>query len=282
MPVSLVTGATSGIGRAAAVELARRGHHVLVHGRRADAVAETVALARAVGRADAVLADLADPVSIAGLPDQVRAVCDRVDVLVHNAGLTLAHRTLTPDGLEATFAVNHLAVFRLTAHLLPLLADGGRVVVTSSRSHREGRIHLDDLQRTTRRWSAYGAYADSKLANLLFVQEAARRLKARGIVVHAVHPGVVATGWGQDDLTFLGWLMRVARPLGVLSTPEQGASTTVFVATDPSALTTTGDYWARQRRARPKLGSLHADQARGLWDVSLELSPGIPAWPEPA
>lgn len=280
MTVTLVTGATSGIGRAAAVELARRGHHVLVHGRRSDAVEEVVAEARAVGRADGLLADLADPEALAGLVPQVRAHVDRVDVLVHNAGLILPRRTLTPEGLEATFAVNHLSVFRLTAWLLPLLADGGRVIVTSSRSHREGRLVIDDLQRERRPWSSYGAYADSKLANLLFVKEAALRLLSRGLVVHAVHPGAVATGWGQDEPTFLGWLMTLARPLRVLRTPEQGAATTVFVATASEALESTGLYWADSRPVRTTAAAVDPGLARALWEASVALSPGLPAWPE--
>ena len=285
--VALVTGATGGIGRAMAAGLAERGARVLLvardRARGEDALQEVTARAHAAGNGgsgEVLLADLSRQADVRRLARAVRertAVdgTPRLDVLVNNAGALFERRQLTPDGVEATFALNHLAYFLLTAELLaPLRAAGAatgdaRVVVVASNAHEAlPRLPLDDLQGA-RRWTPFRAYSISKLANVMFAFALARRLADTGVAANAMHPGVIASGFGVGVTGPFGWLFRLGRPF--FGTPEQGARTGVYLAADPATRGATGGYYKKMRPARSSPASRDVAAQEALWAESERL-----------
>jgi retinol dehydrogenase-12 len=241
-PVVVVTGSSDGIGLETARQLAARGARVILHGRNADKLQVAVAKVRAVADDAVLAAELADLASLAGVRALAERLAERrIDVVVHNAGVFMTARVLTVDGFETTFAVNHLAPFALTHALLagPHADALRRIVNVSSMVHTSGRIDLDDLDGARRPFDGYGAYAASKLANVLFTAELARRVASRGITVNALHPGVVATQ-----------LLRIGFGSHGPDSLEEGARTSVFLALEPSVATVTGGYFVRCRPAR--------------------------------
>ena len=270
---ALVTGATSGIGRATAGELAARGFRVLLvardRGRGEDALREVRARAAHGGSAEVLLADLSRQAEVRALADEVRGRVPQLDVLVNNAGALFDTRQVTIDGVEATLALNHVAYFLLTAELLdPLRAAAAatgdaRVVVVASDAHEAVRsLALDDLQ-LTRNWSPMRAYAQSKLANVMFAYALARRLAGTGVTANALHPGVIASGFATQTGGVLGTLFRLGRPL--MTSPEQGARTSVFLASDPAIAGATGGYYKKQRARRSSGPSYDVAAQEALW-----------------
>src|SRR5215472_2938197 len=229
----LVTGATRGIGLAAAKELARRGASLAIVARsqaRADeAVREVRAASGGAGRVDVLLADLASQASVRRLAADVLARYPRLDVLVNNAGAVYATRQLTEDGIELTWAVNHLAPFLLTTLLLDRLRESApaRIVTTSSRAHVGARIPFDDMAGEHGYGPmGFGRYGQSKLANILFTVELARRLEGSGVTATCFHPGVVATGFNRNNSPFMRFGMSLAGLF--MRSPEKGAETLVW------------------------------------------------------
>jgi len=276
----LVTGGTGGIGGATAAGLAALGARVGVVGRdrgRADAVAAGI---RATGgRVDVFIADLSAQREVRRLADEVLAAYPRLDVLVNNVGGYWAHRHTTEDGLERTFALNHLAPFLLTNLLLPRLRESApaRVVTVSSGAQAMGRIDFDDLQ-AGRAYRGQRAYSQSKLANVLFTYELARRLHGTGVTATVLHPGVVRTAFGQEDSSpWTAAVQRVARRL--LKPPEEGARTSIHLASSPEVEGVSGQYFANQRPKRSSKASYDRAAAARLWDVSAELV-GLTSGPE--
>ena len=279
-PVVLVTGATDGIGRATALELARRGATVLVHGRDAARAVAVIDAVRAAtdGRvapfaAEPFVADLARLTDVRALADAVRARLGRagvprLDVLVNNAGVAFrgAERHRSADGFELTFAVNHLAHFLLTAELRPLLeardrgAPPARVATVASELHARGQLDRDDPAGVRQPLGGGAAYAASKLANVLFARALARRADPRVLVSHALHPGVIRTKLLRDGFGARGG-----------ASVERGAATSVHVALAAAPGATTGGYWVDEQLAEPAPAARDDAAGERLWAASLAL-----------
>ncbi|MEZ4385657.1 MAG: SDR family NAD(P)-dependent oxidoreductase [Nannocystaceae bacterium] len=270
----LVTGATDGIGRQTALELARRGAHVILHGRsEAKLAAARAMIVREVADAslDAVRADLSALDEVRELAAAVGRSYPALDVLVNNAGVYMKSRELSRDGFERTMAINHYAPFLLSHLLLDNLrrARQGRIVNVASVAHTRGRIDLEDLD-FAREWSEYGAYAASKLANVLFTGELARRLEGATVTVNALHPGVVGT-----KLLTEGFEMEGSDSLG------EGAATSVHLALAPEVGGTSGAYFVRSLVADVAASAKDPALARRFYDLSAERV-GVAVLPEPS
>ena len=250
MALVLVTGSSDGIGKETARQLAAAGAEVIVHGR---SKARTDAVAREIG-ARAWLCDFS---SLEAIRDAAAGLPRGIDVLVNNAGVYLTERGLTSDGYEATFQVNHLAPFLLTSLLLPTMSANARIVNVSSAVHASGEIDFDDLMGE-RRFSGYGAYAQSKLANVLFTRELARRQEKA--TANALHPGVIGTK-----------LLRAGFGGFAGASVEEGAATSVYLASSPEVEGVTGRYFVRCRESQPSPRALDDRAAARLWEISERL-----------
>jgi len=266
---ALVTGASRGIGFCAARALAGMGARVLMVCR--DRARGEKARAEIGGDTALHLADLSSQRSIRALAAEVIAREPRLDVLVNNAGGVNGRRELTEDGLEKTFATNHLAYFLLAELLLPLLKQSApsRILNVASTADRGGHIDFDNLQGE-RRYIGWRAYCTSKLCNATFTFELARRLQGTGVTACAIHPGLVASNFGHDGGGFLGAMAKLAIPFSL--TPEQGADTIVWLAALPDASPHHGQYLSRRRLIRAQRQAYDTDVQRRLWEVSERLS----------
>jgi retinol dehydrogenase 14 len=269
----LVTGGTGGIGKATALGLARMGANVAITGRdaaRTDQAAREIRSATGA-QVDVFLADLSAQAEVRRLAEEVLQRLPRIDVLVNNVGGYWNTRHLTVDGLERTFAVNHLAPFLLTDLLLTRLQqhDHARVVTVASHAHAQGRIDFDDLQ-CERSYSGARAYNQSKLANVLFSNELAKRLRGTAITANAVHPGVVSTSFGAEDPgRTQRLLVPVLRPF--MRSAARGAATSIHVASARQLQGVTGGYFANSKpRTSSQRGRDHGAAVR-LWHASAEL-----------
>ncbi|WP_295815850.1 SDR family oxidoreductase [uncultured Deinococcus sp.] len=276
--IVLVTGATNGIGLETARELVQRGARVTIVGRNPDRTAQ---VASAIGAADTVIADLSELRQVRRAAAEITARHGQLDVLVNNAGALFNTRQETREGIEMTWALNHLSPFLLTHELLPLLRRGAtpRVVTVSSGAHAMGRIRFDDpeFRRGYRGWPAY---AQSKLANILFTRELARR--EPWLQANTLHPGLVASGFGSHQGGTFSQVYRVVDRFSL--TPVQGAQTTIHLAADPVAVS--GRYFVTSREVRPAPHALDDGAALRLWDISAARvaagATGMPGrtWPE--
>jgi len=278
--VCLVTGATAGIGLVTARELARRGARVMGVGRSPERCAEAARQIREQTDTSAVeylVADLSAQKEVRKLAEQVKATTGRLDVLVNNAGLIRLQREVTVDGLEMTFALNHLAYYLLTNLLLDTLKASApaRIVSVASDAHKGCKLNFDDLQGETK-YSPWRAYQRSKLANILFTRELARRLDGTGVTANVLHPGYVRTQIFRAE-GFVGWLLRRAAELFAV-TPEEGAQTTIYLATSPDVEGQTGRYFVRQKPVSSSPESLDDASGRELWDVSAKLTGLSSSW----
>ena len=270
----LVTGGTGGIGLATATGLAAMGARVGIVGRsasRGSAAADTIRRSAPSATVDVFEADLTEAAQVRGLAEQVRTAYPTLDVLVNNAGGYFARRHVNAEGIERTLALNHLAPFLLTHELLGVLGAGssGRVVNVSSRAHTMGRIDLDDLQGE-RSYNGWRAYGQAKLANIMCTYELARRLEGRHVSATVLHPGVVHTSFGHEDA---GSFMRLFLPVGerFMKTPEQGAATSIYLATSRAVEGVSGVYFANRRPTRSAKASYDRDLTARLWTVTADL-----------
>jgi NAD(P)-dependent dehydrogenase (short-subunit alcohol dehydrogenase family) len=271
----VVTGATSGIGRATAVGLAKLDSRLILVGRDAGRAEETVAAIRkATGRKDVevVRGDFARLAEVRRVAGELLARTEAIHVLVNNAGVTMMKRTTTPDGFETTFAVNHLAYFLLTGLLLPRLvaaAPGARIVNVASDAHRWGALDLDDLQNE-REYKPMKVYGQSKTANILFTRELARRLEGSGVTANALHPGAVATRLGRGSGPLYDLLQRAISVF--MKSPEQGAETSIHLASAPELAGVNGRYFADKREKEPRPHASDEAIGRRLWLTSEALT----------
>lgn len=272
VPTVVLTGATRGIGRAAAVELARRGAELALVGRDPARVRATAKEARAAAGDAPVhehVADLTRMDEVRRLAGELLERHPRIDVLANNAGAMFTSRHVTADGFEQTFALNHLAPFLLTNLLLErLVASGARVVTTASDAHRGGRLDLDDLQSERGRYSAGRVYGTSKLCNVLFTRELQRR--EPGLAANCFHPGVIRSGFGKNDGRLARLALTVAGPF--LRSPESGAAPLVHLALDPAGAELRGQYVERDRPKPPSAQAQDDVLAAALWERSAELT----------
>lgn len=271
--VALITGGTSGIGKATAVALAAMGAEVVVTVRNPERGERAVEEIRrdSGGKVTLMLADLAVQAEVRRLAEEFKARYDRLDVLVNNAGLVQSERTETPDGIETTLAVNHLAPFLLTNLLLDLLKASApsRVITVSSEAQRWGKIDLDDLQ-SRRRYRGMPVYGMTKLANIMFTYELAERLGGTGVTANCVHPGGVNTNFGTNNRGIMTLLFRAFKPF--MRSPEQGADTVIYLASSPDVEGMTGKYLSDRKIITASKQAYDEDLRRRLWEVSEELT----------
>jgi NAD(P)-dependent dehydrogenase (short-subunit alcohol dehydrogenase family) len=267
----VVTGATSGIGLASAAALAERGARLVLLARtpsRADEAARAIRVRAPAAEVEVVFGDLAALAEIRRAAPEILARCPRIDVLLNNAGVFYLRRRTSADGFEATFAVNHLAYFLLTNLLLDRLREtpGARIVSVASDAHRfGGPLDFEDLQGE-RRYRPFTVYGRSKLCNILWTRELARRLSGSGVTANCCHPGAVATRLGQTGAL---WTQTLRRVLGLfMLSPEQGARTSVWLATAPELAGTSGRYFSKQREVEASRPARDDTAARRLWEVS--------------
>jgi NAD(P)-dependent dehydrogenase (short-subunit alcohol dehydrogenase family) len=272
----LITGATNGIGKVAALELARQGLTVVLVGRNPAKVADTVQEIKEKSRnpqVDGLVADLSSMAEVRRLAGEFRQKYPQLHVLVNNAGGIFASRQVTVDGYELTFALNHLAYFLLTNLLLDMLKANApaRIVNVSSGAHLGAALDFDDLQNE-RHYSGGGftAYGRSKLENLLFTYELARRLEGSGVTVNALHPGAVATGFGENNRGGMRLAMQVFHLFSL--TPEQGADTIIYLASSPDVAGVSGKYWEKRKQIASSPASYDEATQKRLWEVSAQMT----------
>jgi NAD(P)-dependent dehydrogenase (short-subunit alcohol dehydrogenase family) len=267
----LITGATNGVGLAAAQAVAALGVNVAIVGRNETrtrvAAAAIGAAAKAAATVTTFVADLSSQAAVRRLAAEVLARCPTLDVLVNNAGAMYGTRQLSQDGIELTWAVNHLAPFLLTSLLLDRLKASvpARIITTASRAHQGARVPFDDVN-AERGYRSFGRYGETKLANILFTAELARRLDGTGVTANCYHPGLVATGFNRGNglLTDVGMtaLKLVAR------TPATGADTLVWLATSPVVTNVSGKYFFDRQQRQPSREAQDMEAARRLWELS--------------
>ncbi len=268
--VCLVTGGTSGIGEVTARELARKGATVVLVGRdtaKAEATVERIRRETGQSAVTHLIADLSSQSEIRRLAREFQERHARLDVLINNAGAMFDRRAETVDGIERTFALNHLAYFLLTELLIETLKTtaGSRVINVASMAHLGMRLDFDDLE-ARRGYSGYWVYGRSKLANILFTRELARRLDGSGVTANCLHPGFVATNFVAGN-GFLGWVFRRLASVAAID-PEAGARTTVYLASSPEVAGLSGRFFVKCKESTPSAQARDDAAARKLWDSS--------------
>lgn len=273
--ICLVTGATAGIGKVTAKSLAEQGAKVILVSRNKEKCAATVSEIKqetANANIDFIASDLSSQKEIHNLAEEFKKKYSQLDILVNNAGAFFTKRETSIDGIEMTLALNHLNYFLLTNLLIESLqkSPNARVVNVSSMAHESGKINFEDLQ-SQKKYSAWGAYCQSKLANVLFTYELARRLSGTKITTNALHPGVVGTNFGSNNSGLMAIFVRLYLKLFSVSEAE-GAQTSIYLATSPEVENVTGKYFNKKRERISASASFDQDVAKKLWQKSLELT----------
>lgn len=272
--VVVITGATSGIGQVAAGELAAAGARLVLVARDHARGQATLARLRERGPGDhsVYFADLSRIAEMKRVAAEIAAREPRIDVLINNAGAMFGSRQVTPDGLELTFATNHVAYFVLTHGLRDRLfaaAPGARIVNTSSDAHKGNRLEIDDLQ-SARGYSGFKVYGRSKLANILYTRELARRFAAKGVTANCLHPGFVDTRFGDQSGGAFAVVVRLAKNFAI--SPEKGAKTIIYLAASDEVANVSGKYFYKCREATPTREAQDDDAARRLWEETEKLT----------
>ena len=273
----LITGATDGIGKQAALEIAGMGAAVTLVGRneaKTRAVCSEIQAQTGSDQIDWLLADLSSMDEVRRIADEFRARHDRLHVLLNNAGAVFSEFRRSADGFEMTFALNHLSYYLMTNLLLDMLGETAqatgeaRIINVSSMAHQNATMRLDNL-RDASGYSLMNSYGASKLMNVLFTYELARRLEDAPITVNAVHPGVVRTRFGHDTARVWSFLIKVLQRFFAIS-PQKGAETLVYLATSPDAAGVSGKYWVKKRQKQSSANSYDREQQTALWQYSAE------------
>ena len=270
----VITGATSGIGEVAANELARQGARIVLIARDRARGEQTLKRLEEIAPGRNHLAHYANLSRLAEMKRVSEAIAgteERIDVLINNAGAVFSTRQVTGDALEMTFATNHIAYFVVTQLLLERLkaTPGARIVSTASHAHKRAKVDFNDLQ-SEKHFSGFGMYDRSKLMNILFTRELARRLEGTGVTANCLHPGFVATRFAQDGGGLISAMIRGAKTFAL--TPEEGAKTIVYLAAAPEVAAVSGKYFHLCKEVLPSEEAQKDADARRLWDVSLQLS----------
>jgi retinol dehydrogenase 14 len=270
----LITGGTSGIGKATAVAIAAMGANVVVVGRnqeRGGAAVEEIKAQSHNESVELMLADLSVQAEVRRLAEEFLERYDRLDVLVNNAGLVQSKRTETPDGIETTLAINHLAPFLLTNLLLGCLEQSApsRVITVSSEAQRWGTMDFEDMQ-SRRKYRGFPVYGMTKLANIMFTYELAERLDGTGVAVNCLHPGSVGTNFGQNNRGAMALFFRTFKPF--MRSPEQGADTLIWLASSPEVDGVSGKYFSDRKEIEAKKVAYDPAARRRLWEISEDLT----------
>ncbi len=272
--ICLITGANSGIGKVTARELAKRGAQVIMVCRneeKAERVKEDILKVCGHDRVDIVLADLASTEQIRKAASHINENYPKIDVLINNAGLLMgSERETTKDGFEMTFGVNHLAPFLLTRLLMDKVfaSKKGNIINISSEAHRFANLDFNNLQYK-KGYGGLKAYALSKLCNILFTHELAKRLQGTHVVTNTLHPGAIASNFGKGVSSFFGLVMKLSRPFFIGE--EEGAQTSIYLATSEEGYTANGLYFKNKKPASPTKVATNEYNARRLWEISEEL-----------
>lgn len=273
--ICMVTGANAGIGKVTARELAKMGAHVVMVCRSAERgeAAKKEVTQTATGQVDLMIADLSSQASIRALAATYLEKYDRLDVLINNAGVLFMERSESVDGLEMTFALNHMGYFLLTDLLLDRIKASApaRIVNVSSMAHSRGAINFDDLQ-AEQKFGGMDVYSSSKLANILFTTELARRLDGTGVTANSLHPGFVRSNFGDNN----GRLMKIVMPIAKLFAinTDKGAETSIYLASSPDVEGVTGLYFVKKKAVTPSEAAQETAVAERLWQVSEALLRG--------
>lgn len=270
----VITGATSGIGEVAACALAQQGARIVFiardRGRGEQLLRRLQELAPGASHAQHH-ANLSRLTEMKRVAEQIAANEPRIDVLINNAGAMFTVRQVTGEALEMTFATNHISYFVVTNLLLPSLkaTPGARIVSTSSDAHRGAKLDLDDLQMQEG-YSGFGMYARTKLMNILFTRELARRLAGTGVTANSLHPGFVNTRFGDESGGLTAFVVKAAKRFAL--SPQEGAQTLIYLASSPEVAGVTGQYFYRCKVATPTEEAQNDASARRLWDISAQLT----------
>ena len=272
--ICLVTGGTSGIGKCAAIELAKQGAKVVIVGRdpsRGEQAKAEITTAAKGSPVDLMIADLSSKRDVRRLAEEFESKYNRLHVLVNNAGALFSSRQETVDGIERTIATNHLAYFMLAQLLLPVLkwSIPSRIVNVASGAHTFGHIDFEDLQ-FTKKYSGWAAYSRSKLANIMFTYELARRIDGTGVTANCMHPGAVRTRFFRGFAGISSVAVTLAAPF--MRSPRKGAETVVYLASSPEVKAVSGKYFKDRKPIKSSPESMDVAAQRRLWEISRQLA----------
>jgi NAD(P)-dependent dehydrogenase (short-subunit alcohol dehydrogenase family) len=268
----VITGATSGIGEVAADRLAQKGARIVFVARDRERGQEALKHFQAIAGHDNHAVHYADLTLLSEqkrVAEQIAASEPQIDVLINNAGALFNTRQVTAEGLEKTFALNHMSYFTVTNVLLPKLKAGARIVSTASDAHKGAKLNFDDLQ-SEKSFSGFTVYGRSKLLNILFTRELARRIAGTGVTANCLHPGFVATRFGDQSGGLMSGLIGLAKNFAL--TPEQGAQTIIYLASSPDVEGNSGGYYVKSKLAKPSREAQNDADAKRLWEVSAKIA----------
>lgn len=273
--ICIVTGANSGVGKITALELAKMGAEVIMvcrNQKKGEEALADILLKSKSNKVKLMLCDFSSQKSIRAFVEEFKSQYNKLHILVNNAGLIIPERKLTEDGIESTFAINHLGYFLTTNLLLDLLKDSApsRIVNVSSEGHKIGHINFNDINYENNKYKSMNVYCDSKLANILFTKELAKKLKGTNVTANCLHPGVVNTNFASDYSEKFGFISKLVK--GFFITPEKGAETQIYLASSPEVEGISGEYFDKKKIKTPSKEARDAEVAEKLWKLSEKMT----------